>query len=643
MPDQIEKSDIAADTEATVTAKNIGGIDRCDITFKPGVTLLTGRNATNRTSLLTALADVLGGTSAMLKSDADEGRIKLTLNETTYTREYVRENGGLSTQGESYTEKQQLVDLFVRLLEDNPVRQAFERDDDLRDVIMEPVNTDQIQREIRDLTRKRDQIEKETRNIERKRDRLPSLERKRADLQDRLTEITTEIAETQEAIDEYEASEEEAERAEELHEKLKEHRQELQDIESRRRKQETQIEQLRDDHKEIEEEVDEIAVPTTELQTVESELENLRRKQRELNNTVDDLQRIISFNDDLLSGKNLPGIESDSDVTSQIDPQSQSIECWTCGSIVERRAIDNRLDELRTIVDEQREERNDVDAEISELKERKSELQRVSSRKDRLKTRLSDIEEEIEVRERKSDELREKQEGLTEQITVVEDRVDETEESRESTLIEAYQQLSELEYDRGQVEQELAEVEAKIEEIEEFVSERDHLEARQAEIEDEIETLRSRISDLERGTVEQFNNHMAEVLDILDYSNIARVWLERKNGNASSESAEFDLHIVRETNDGSVYEDTLATLSESEREVIGLIAALAGYLVHEVYGDVPFMLLDSLEAIDAERIADLIDYFANYVPFIVVALLPEDAAGLPPRYDRITATALVTE
>ena len=639
MPGQTEKNS-TAHKKATISARNIGGIDRCDIAFKPGVTLLTGRNATNRTSLLTALADVLGGTNAVLKSDADEGRIKLTLDGTEYTREYVRKNGGLSIQGESYTEKQQLVDLFVRLLEDNTVRQAVERGDDLREVIMEPVDTDQIEREIQSLTRERDQITEELRTIERERDRLPSLERRRTDLEDQLTEITTEIDETQETIDEYEASEEETERAEELLEELETHRQELQSVETRRAKQETQIEQLQDDREEIEEELDGMTVPTTELQTIESELESLRQKQRELNNTINDLQRIVSFNDDLLSGKDLPGIESGGDVTSQIDPQSQSIECWTCGSTVERSTVDDHLDELRTIVDEQREKRNDVETEISELEERKKELQRVSTRQDRLETRLSDIEEEIKVREQKSGELREKQDELAEQITVVEDRVDETEELRDSTLIEAYQQISKLEYDRGQVDQELADVEADIEEIEDLSSTHDQLEARQTEIKNEMETLRSRIDDLERETVEQFNNHMAEVLDILGYSNIARIWLERKTGNASSESTKFDLHIIRETNDGSVYEDTLATLSESEREVVGFIAALAGYLVHEVYEEVPFILLDSLEAIDAKRIADLIDYFANYAPFIVVALLPEDAAELPDEYDRITATAL---
>lgn len=66
-------------------------------------------------------------------------------------------------------------------------------------------------------------------------------------------------------------------------------------------------------------------------------------------------------------------------------------------------------------------------------------------------------------------------------------------------------------------------------------------------------------------------------------------------------------------------------LSESEREVTGLTFALAGYLVHDVHETVPFMLLDSLEAIDSNRLADLVTHFSEYVQFLVVALLPEDA------------------
>ena len=97
----------------------------------------------------------------------------------------------------------------------------------------------------------------------------------------------------------------------------------------------------------------------------------------------------------------------------------------------------------------------------------------------------------------------------------------------------------------------------------------------------------------------------------------------------------FELHIVRVGESGSVYEDSVDHLSESEREVTGLIFALAGYLVHDVHEEVPFIILDSLEAIDSNRIARLIGYFRQYADYLVTALLPEDAEALPEEYTYI--------
>lgn len=67
----------------------------------------------------------------------------------------------------------------------------------------------------------------------------------------------------------------------------------------------------------------------------------------------------------------------------------------------------------------------------------------------------------------------------------------------------------------------------------------------------------------------------------------------------------------------------------------GLVFALAGYLVHDVYEEVPFMLLDSLEAIDFDRIAKLVDYLQEYSEYLVVALLIEDARALDDDYERV--------
>jgi hypothetical protein len=138
---------------------------------------------------------------------------------------------------------------------------------------------------------------------------------------------------------------------------------------------------------------------------------------------------------------------------------------------------------------------------------------------------------------------------------------------------------------------------------------------------------------IEQEAIDSFNEHMEAVMDRLEYANLERIWLERTEtqvqvGRRKETKSMFDLHVIRRTDTGTTYEDTIKHLSESEREVTGLVFALAGYLAHEVYEVVPFMLLDSLEAIDSARIASLVDYLSEYSRFLVIALLPKDAAAI---------------
>lgn len=58
-----------------------------------------------------------------------------------------------------------------------------------------------------------------------------------------------------------------------------------------------------------------------------------------------------------------------------------------------------------------------------------------------------------------------------------------------------------------------------------------------------------------------------------------------------------------------------------------LVFALAGYLVHDLHESMPDMLLNSVVAIDSDRIAALGDCSADYAQYPVVALLTEDTAS----------------
>ena len=62
-----------------VRVENVGGISRGEASLSPGITLVSGQNASNKSSFLRALAGVLGGPAPPLKSDADGGSVRLAV------------------------------------------------------------------------------------------------------------------------------------------------------------------------------------------------------------------------------------------------------------------------------------------------------------------------------------------------------------------------------------------------------------------------------------------------------------------------------------------------------------------------------------------------------------------------------------
>jgi DNA repair ATPase RecN len=627
---------------ATVAVENVGGIDACEIEIEPGVTVFTGQNATNRTSLLTAIAGTLGGTAATLKSDTDEGYVQLEYNDDTYTRRYHRQpDGTVRTEGNPYTDESELVDLFACLLEDNPARQAVEQNGDLREILMRPVDTERIQEQIREFERERRQVTSRLEEIERERDRLPTLESRRVALEDELETVTAKLETLREQVADYDVDADTAEEAEALLDELDSRRQSLAQTRDEIETQQSTLEALREERKEAMAELDDLNGSGANREHLEQELDGLQERESELRDSINDLSAIVEFNDELLnSSDELVDTNPDEQtVTDELNPMSATIKCWTCGNRVERRAIDSQLEELRTVIEEKRSERQEVQDEIAALREQLDQLQSAERRRRECEERLDEIDRQRQRREQRVNDLEKKVTDLRETIRDLEEEVKETEEFRESELVEQYERLSELEYERGQIEQELNDVEDELRELESLADEREQLEAQKAQLQEELESLRTRIEDLERDAVKAFNEHMAEVLSLLEYQNIERIWIERKVPNDGPEGV-FELHVVRATENGTMYEDTVDHLSESEREVIGLVVALAGYLVHEVYETVPVMLLDSLEAIDAGRIARLIEYVAEFASYLIVALLEEDAQGLNDTYTRLSSDAI---
>ncbi|WP_195837560.1 archaea-specific SMC-related protein [Halorhabdus sp. CBA1104] len=635
-------TDMAADA-ITVSVENVGGIEQTDVTIDPGVTVLRGRNATNRTSFLSAVDSALGGTAGSIKTDADTGSVALQIGDQRYERTFRRDGEDVHVDGEPYVADGSLVETFVTLLENNPARRAVERGGDLREIIMRPIDTDEIERRIESLQREKRQLDDRIDRVGERKDELPALEDRRQSLQADVESIDDEIATLRTEIDAYEADHETAAEADSLVEELDEARQEHNRVENEIEVVEAEIESLEGELAELTGTDEGVEYTDEDLEQVKEDLAVARERRRQLEETINALFTIVEFNQDLLDGSlELPGIEpTDSDPTSELAPDDErDLVCWTCGSPVTRNDVDVRLDSLRAVIEQKRAERTDVTSRVETLEDERETIETTLDEQDRIERERSSLRKRLNQRRERRSTLESRQSELADTIADLEREVADTQQLRDDDLLEMYERLSDLQYERGQLNQQLEDVTDDIESIQALPAVAD-LNEQRSELRDQIAEQRARIDRLEQRAVETFNQHMDELLDVLGYDNITRVWIEKRSSQASpAADSSFNLHVIRESADGVGYEETIDNLSESERELIGLVFALAGYLTHEVYEDVPFILLDSLEAIDAERTSKLVDHFSEYVDVLLVALLPEDAQAVADRHDRIPAEAL---
>ena len=635
---------------AHFSVENIGGIDRTDVEVPPGVTVLTGKNATNRTSFLRAVMCAMGSERVSLKGDADEGSVELSLDGETFERRLARAGDGTTFEGDPYLDDPDVADLFAFLLETNDARQAAAREESLRDVIMRPVDIDAIRTEIRRLESEKGDINDELARIESRKRDLPDLERKRTSLEAEIEEKRDDLATLEDEIDDSSRNIEEGRKEQaELESRLQDLRETRSELESVRRKierQEESVSSLKDERAELE--ADLADLPETSMddhRDLEADIDRLRTERQELNTEINELRSLIQYNEDRLDAEDyelLQGDEEESDSRGEavtdglIEPDAETVVCWTCGSSVERAQIESTIDRLKSLRSEKVEALNTVKTRLDDRKAKKREVERERKQRETVETKLDEITAELDRRADRIDALKTTRESLTDDVEGLEAKVDSLESADFDEILSLHKEANQLEFEIDSLESDLDDVTEAIEEIEAEVERAEELRTTRSELVDELTDQRTKIDQIEAEAVDSFNGHMESILDLLGYENIERIWIERIEVPAADDGqTRFELHIVRTTDNGTAYEDTIDHLSESEREVTGLIFALAGYLVHDLHETVPFMLLDSLEAIDSNRIAALVEYFSDYADFLVVALLPEDAQALDDEFTRV--------
>ena len=618
-----------------IEVQNIGGIDETTVTLAPGISVLTGRNATNRTSFLQALMAGLGSKQSSLKGDADEGSVTLEIGDDTYTRTLTRSGSGVVFSGDPYLNDPTVADLFAFLLENNEARRAVARGDDLREIIMRPIDTERIEAEIEGCKQKRDDIEAQIEELDELERELPKLETDREETKAELEAAREKLEAKQTALEDLDAGVEESrsqkQELEAAFERVRDARSTLEDLEFDLETEQSTIDQLETEREELEATLDEMEEISENPDTLAGRIQELRERKRSLDETVNELGSVINFNQEMLEGDRIELAKTD-DPTEALAADAQTT-CWTCGSDVEKSQIESTLDQLRELRSAKLDERNEIRSEINDVTNRRSAIRERKNEHERVEGRLQEIETELTSARDRVTELEDQIADQEETVAELEAAAEDIDVNSHDETLDLHREINGVELRIERLESDLTEIDDEIANREAAIAERDDLTAERDEVTDRLTDLRTRVDRLEQEAVDAFNEHMSTVLDILEYDNLDRIWIERREtevreGRRKVTRTRFDLHIIRSTADGSAYEDTVEHLSESEREVTGLVFALAGYLVHDVSESMPFILLDSLEAIDSDRIARVVEYFSTHADYLVTALLPEDAEAL---------------
>lgn len=620
----------SSETQSTrVHVENIGGIDVSTVSLEPGVNVLVGRNVTNRTSFLRAITAVFGSENVPLKANADHGRVELELDGETHVRTLQRRNDDVVTDGTPYSDAPEPASLFAFLLQSNEARQAITPGADLRDLIMRPVNTEAIRSEITALEAEKSEIIDELERLDALASDLPDLEAERQTLQNQIAEKKESLEQVEreiEAIDVEAETEDARNRLEECLAELHDQHASLEEVRYQMGDARQHIGALRKEREECESRLEEL-VPV-DAENLEDAIENCRDRTTSIETVVNELETAISLTESVVEGDAADVVEAVQKPQDETDDRpTDDTVCWACGNEASRAEVEQSLDGLRTLHREKLSEQGDSLIELSDLKEHRAE-------RDVLRDRLEAIEEERVEREEELTDLREWRRALNGEVANLRSKIDDLPVRNLEDLVDRHKEADELEFEIERLQDDLTDVSERIADIEKQLEERDAVEARRNIVRENLTEVRNRIDRVETEAVDQFNTHMAAVLERLEYNTLERVWLERSRSD--DDTSTFTLKILRSTGDVMTHHDRIDHLSESEREVIGVIFALTGYIVHDVCETTPFVLLDSIEAIDSDRTSSLVEYLAEYTRYLVVALQNNDVDALDTDYHSVT-------
>jgi DNA repair exonuclease SbcCD ATPase subunit len=584
-----------------IEIENIAGIREGSAQIVPGVNAIQASNWRGKTSLVTATRTVLGGdvSQTALTEGESSGRVTLTgQTGEEYTVRLERESDTVVQRGSPYLTDEQdrmCAEFFAFLDGTNEIRATVRNGGDLTQPLTRPLKEENIERQIaerrmerRKLQTQLEEAQRATRELTETTERIAQLERERTALREELADFA--------------GSDGDQDKHDDRREKLNDTRKRREQIQQTVDRLESKIESLESQIDEKETQLAALEVPTTPDEELEEKLDEKRNTLRQLEDETDVLQTLYNANKQILDRDRVDLV----DIKREID--TDQLACWVCGNDTTRSDIEDILGDLNATICARKQDIADLRSTVEGLDEQRQKIEQEQRKRREIERELS----KLEIKHQEScDDLIDNRDHIEE----IHAEIDELE-----------QQLQDTDDRRSAVEGEIAQKEANLDVLRdtrdtlvEKADPRDDLEAAIEAVNADIESLRLR----RERTIDQVRKTFEDALDdvVRKFAPSFESARLEKHTDTAGETEKLELVIARRGREVPVN-----ALSEGEIELVGFMAALAGYEAFGVNGRVSCILLDGIGALASEHLHTLVSYLKARTTYLVTSAYPEAGA-----------------
>jgi len=587
-----------------IEIRNIGGIRNADASLDAGLNVVQASNFMGKSSFVRAIQTAMGtsgmyGETHPLREGTDEGSVQLETPEGSYEVALERSNSGtVFRRGDTLLgdeTDQTCARLFAFLGENNPIRARVREQGDLTELLQDPLNLEDIDSKVAARKRERESKREALERAERAAENLPAVQEAIATLED-------DIESLRERRDEVSASVGDVTDEGSLSDELAEKRSSLQSLDQRISGLQDEIDRTEAELEKKRAALDNLAVPEDPEPTADIESKESRIAKCELQ--IDLLEGLHRANKRVIE-------EGEVDLVSSVERSvvGDEFDCWVCGEPTTSDTIETRLGALQDEILELREEKEGLTDDIEEIEEQQRRYREKQREKEALEEEIGHLKATLDDRNGDLAQAEERRDDLATEVAELEAAVAAADE-------ELSEELTDIKATLRTKEQELDEQKTRLQELQESRADAATLREDIEALTDEITRLRNLKTEKQRELKDQFDEAMAAAIDrFAPGFDGARLDVKTTPDN---DIESFELIIAR---DGR--ETTIQNLSEGERELVGIVVAVAGYRTFDVADRVPLILLDGISQLSAANLRSLTEYLSGATNVLVTTAYPE--------------------